>query len=162
MAISILLTGSIVYIITTRMKTGNGHANISEEKNGQSLSLKLQAYERLMLLVDRIALPNVITRLNNPQLTAREMQALLTQEIRSEFEYNITQQIYVSPEAWNAVKNLKDQNILTINQLAAVLPPAATAKDLNKMLLEFLMNDRKGNLHEIVAEALTYEAGKLM
>ena len=140
----------------------NGHNNGADEKNNPSLSLKLQAYERLMILVDRIALPNVISRLNNPSLSAREMQAVLTQEIRSEFEYNITQQIYVSPEAWNAVKNLKDQNILTINQLAAVLPPAAIAKDLNKLLLEFLMNDRKGNLHEVVAEALTYEAGKLM
>ncbi|HEX6431428.1 MAG TPA: hypothetical protein VF008_27240, partial [Niastella sp.] len=51
--------------------------------------LQLQAYERLMLLVDRIALPNLISRSNQGGLTAKEMQALLTQLIRQEFEYNV-------------------------------------------------------------------------
>ena len=157
-AITMLVTGSVVYIITTRTKGINGNG----DKDNSATQLKLQAYERLMILVDRISLPNMITRLNDPSLTAKQMQSLLTQNIRSEFEYNITQQIYVSPEAWNALKNLKDQNILAVNQLAAVMPPNASAMDLNKMLLEFLMNDKKGNLHEVVAEALSYEARKLM
>lgn len=157
-ASAVLITGSVVYIITTRMKGTNGNG----EKDNSTTQLKLQAYERMMILVDRIALPHLITRVNEPSISARQMQALLTQNIRNEFEYNITQQIYVSPEAWNAVKNLKDQNILTVNQLASVLPQDATAKDFNKLLLEFLMNDTKGTLHEIVAEALSYEARKLM
>jgi hypothetical protein len=58
------------------------------------------------------------------------------------------------------VKNLKEQNLLIVNQLATVLPPNATALDLNKLLLEFLMNDKKGSLHEVVSEALSYEAKK--
>ena len=124
--------------------------------------MQLQAYERLIILVDRIALTHVITRINQPTATAREMQLLLTQNIRSEFDYNITQQIYVTPEAWNAVKNLKEQNLLIINQLANVFPPHATGLDLNKLLLEFLMNDKKGTLHEVVSEVLSYEAKKLM
>lgn len=157
-AIAVLVTGSVVYIITTRMRNNNGH----DEKDNSTTQLKLQAYERMMILVDRIALPHLISRVNDPTISARQMQALLTQNIRNEFEYNITQQIYVSPEAWNAVKNLKEQNILTVNQLGSVLPPDASAKDLNKLLLEFLMNDSKGNLHEVVAEALSYEARKLM
>ncbi len=90
------------------------------------------------------------------------MQLTLTQNIRSEFDYNITQQIYVSSEAWNAVKNLKEQNLLIINQLANVLPPNATGLDLNKLLLEFLMNDKKGTLHEVVSEVLSFEAKKLL
>src|SRR5688572_16128273 len=81
--------------------------------------LQLQAYERLMLFVDRIALPNLISRSNQSGLSAREMQALLTQQIRQEFEYNVTQQIYVSPESWEAVRNLKDQNLLIINQISS-------------------------------------------
>ena len=92
----------------------------------------------MLILVDRIALPNVITRVNQPTSSAREMQMLLTQNIRSEYDYNITQQIYVTAEAWNAVKNLKEQNLLIINQMANVLPPHATGLDLNKLLLEFL------------------------
>ena len=129
---------------------------------GKTQPLQLQAYERLLILIDRIALPHLISRVSQPHASARDMQLLLTQNIRSEFDYNITQQIYVSPDAWTAVKNLKEQNLLIINQLANVLPPNATGLDLNKLLLEFLMSDKKGTLHEVVSEVLSYEAKKLM
>ncbi len=159
--VTALVTGSIIYILTTRLKTVSDTNGVSKE-NAATKSIQLQAYERLLILVDRIALPHVITRVNQPNASAREMQLLLTQSVRSEFDYNITQQIYVTPEAWNAVKNLKEQNLLIINQLANVLPPHATGLDLNKLLLEFLMNDKKGTLHEVVSEVLSYEAKKLM
>ena len=159
MVVSILVTASIMYIILTRMKITSGNESV---KKTPGVTMQLQSYERLLILVDRIALPHLISRVNQPHATAREMQLLLTQNIRSEFDYNITQQIYVSPDAWNTVKNLKEQNLLIINQLANVLPPNATGLDLNKLLLEFLMNDKKGTLHEVVSEALSYEAKKLM
>jgi uncharacterized protein Yka (UPF0111/DUF47 family) len=125
-------------------------------------NLRLQAYERLTLLVDRIALPNLISRINQAGVSARDMQLLLTKSIKEEFDHNITQQIYVTADAWNAVKNLKEQNMLVINQLANALPHNATGLDLNKLLLEFLMTDKKGQLHEVVSEALSYEAKKMM
>ena len=87
--------------------------------------LKLQAYERLVILAERIALPNVISRTNEPGSEKREMQQLLTQAISQEFEYNLSQQIYVSNEAWEAIRNLKDQNIHIINQIASIMPPEA-------------------------------------
>jgi hypothetical protein len=125
-------------------------------------NLQLQAYERLTLLVDRIALPNIISRVNQQGVSAREMQLLLTRNIKEEFDYNITQQIYVSADAWNAVKNLKEQNMLVVNQLASALPPHATGLDLNKLLLEYLMTDKKGQLHEVVSEVLSFEAKKIL
>jgi hypothetical protein len=124
--------------------------------------LQLQAYERLMLLVDRIALPNLISRTNQGGLNAREMQVLLTHQIRQEFEYNVTQQIYVSAESWEAVRNLKDQNLLIINQISSFLPAEATGQDLNRSILEMLMQSPKASLHNIVADVLSYEAKKLM
>ncbi|MDB5229809.1 MAG: hypothetical protein JWN76_614 [Chitinophagaceae bacterium] len=127
-----------------------------------SRQLQLQAYERLALLVDRIALPNLIQRTNQPGLSAKDMQLLLTRIIREEFDYNISQQIYVSADAWKAVKNLKEQNQLAINQLANALPPNATAMDLNKIIIDFLMHDKKGSLHEIVGEVLSFEAKRIM
>ncbi len=158
---TMLVTGTVVYILTTRTKNGDD-ADLSFNPNRPAVQMQLQAYERLIILVDRIALPNLISRINQPNSSAREMQLLLTQTIRSEFDYNITQQVYVSPDAWTAVKNLKEQNLLIINQLANVLPHHATGLDLNKLLLEFLMNDKKGALHEVVSEVLSYEAKKLM
>lgn len=130
--------------------------------SGPTSQMQLSAYERLILLVDRIALHNLVSRLNQPGASARDMQMLLTQSIKEEFDYNITQQIYVSAEAWNAVKNLKEQNMLVVNQIAATLPANATGLDLNKFILEYLMVDKKGSLHEVVSEVLSYEAKKLL
>lgn len=128
----------------------------------ESIPLRLQAYERLVLLTERIALPNLISRLNQPGLSAVEMKVILTENIRQEFDYNSTQQLYVSPVSWDAVRNLKEQNIMVVNQVAASLPPQSTAADLNKKILEILMSQQNGALHEMVAQTLNHEAKKLM
>ena len=133
-----------------------------EIASDQSKQVMLQAYERVTLLSSRIALPNLIMRLNVPDSSARDMQMLLLQTIREEFDFNISQQIYVSNDAWNALKTLRDQNLLIINQIASSLPANATGGDLNKIILDFLMNDKRGNLHELVSEVLATEAKKLM
>src|SRR5260221_13967074 len=129
-----------------------------------SRPLQLQAYERLVMLTERIALPSLVSRANQsqPGINARDMQILLVESIKQEYEYNATQQIYVSPVAWEAVKSLKDQNIYIINQISATLPSEAMGLDLNKRLMEFSMTQKKGALHEIVLEALNYEAKKIM
>ena len=127
-----------------------------------SRQLQLQAYERLILLTDRIALPNVVQRVHQPGLSAREMQSLLALSIRQEFEHNITQQLYVSPEAWDAVRNYKDQNILIVNQVGSFLPEEAGGNDLNRQLLELLVQNPKASLQNVVSEALSYEAKKLL
>lgn len=124
--------------------------------------LQLQAYERLILLADRIALPNLIQRVNQPGLSVREMQSLLTLSIRQEFEHNITQQIFVSPEAWEVIRNYKDQNTLIINQVASFLPEGATGNDLNRGLLDLLVQNPKASLQNIVSEALSFEAKKVL
>jgi hypothetical protein len=127
-----------------------------------STALRLQAYERLVLLTERIALPNLISRLNQPGISAAEMKMILTENIKQEFEYNSTQQLYVSPISWDAVRNLKEQNIMVIHQVAGSLPLDASAADLNKKILEVLMSQPNGALHELVSQALNYEAKKLM
>lgn len=127
-----------------------------------SMPMQLQAYERLVLLTERIALPNLISRLNQPGISAYEMKLILTENIKQEFEYNSTQQLYVSPVSWDAVRNLKEQNIMVVNQVSSSLPPTASAADLNKKILELLMSQPTGALHELVAQALNFEAKKLM
>jgi len=158
--IALMFAGFLAYLFFQQHQS----AAYSSENMADSSTrtIRLQAYERLTLLVDRVALPNLISRINQPGVGARDMQLLLTRNIKEEFDHNITQQLYVSADAWNAVKNLKEQNILVVNQLANVLPPNATGLDLNKLLLEFLMTDKKGQLHEIVSEVLSYEAKKLL
>ena len=133
-----------------------------ETDNYSVRPLQLQAYERLVMLTERISIPNLISRANQPGLDSRQMQRLLLESIKQEYEYNTTQQIYVSPVAWEAVKNLKDQNMLIINQIGTSMPAEASGTDLNRSLLEFTMSQKKGALHEVVMEALNYEAKKIM
>jgi|688.fasta_scaffold273514_3 hypothetical protein len=130
--------------------------------DSQTLQLRLQAYERLVLLAERISLPHLISRLNSPSSTADEMKALLIESIKQEFDYNSTQQLYVSATAWEAIRNLKEQNILLINQVAASLGWQATGAMLNKKLLELLLAQQDKPLDDIVKAVLNEEAKRLM
>ena len=134
----------------------------SAAQDYNAVPLQLQAYERLVLLTERIALPNLISRINQPNLTAKEMQVHLIENIKQEFEYNATQQIYVSNIAWDAVRNLRDQNMLIVNQVAGLVPPEATGNELAKKILEVIIGQQDAALHTIVANALNFEAKKLM
>ncbi|SDH13498.1 DUF7935 family protein [Chitinophaga filiformis] len=124
------------------------------------LPLQLQAYERLVLLVERINLQNLIGRIFQPGLTAVDMQVGLVQTIKAEYEHNIAQQIYVSPIAWEAVKTLKEQTITIINQVASQLPPDATAMDLNKQILEIFLQ-AETSPSELTSQILNAEAKRL-
>jgi hypothetical protein len=139
-----------------------GKSEKKEIPSIKTLPLQLQAYERLVVFAERIALPNLISRLNQPGLSAREMQLLLLGTIKQEFEYNSSQQIYVSPVAWQAVNKLKEQNMLIINQVAQILPEGANGTDLNKKIMEVIIAQDKNALHNIVLNALNFEARKLM
>lgn len=166
-AIALTLGGALAFLFWKQRKEAKQLLEEHEKKKAAAAApptqpLQLQAYERLMLLVDRIALPNLISRTSQAGLSARDMQALLTTQIRQEFEYNVTQQIYVSQESWEAVRNLKDQNILIVNQIASFLPAEATGQDLSRSILEMLMQSPKASLHNVVADVLSYEAKKLM
>jgi hypothetical protein len=159
-AILALLVSFYSFFLVNNLKKKNAAAATKE--NFTSRPLQLQAYERLVMLSERIAIPNLVSRANQPGFNARDMQMLLIESIKQEFEYNASQQIYVSPVAWEAVNNLKEQNMLIINQVGSTLPPDGTGIELNKRLLEFVMTQKKGALHTIVLEALNFEAKKLM
>lgn len=127
-----------------------------------SKPLQLQAYERLVVLTERIALPSLVNRLNQPGLSANDMRIVLVENTRQEYEYNASQQIYVTQQAWEAVRNFKDQNIMLINRVAASLAPEASGVDLNKKILETLVAQKLGEVHNMVLEALNHEAKHLM
>ena len=127
-----------------------------------SSPLQLQAYERLVMLTERIAIPHLINRLNLSGISAAEMRALLIENTKQEYEYNSSQQIYVSQQAWEAVRNFKDQNITLINRIAGTLPPEASGYDLNKKILEALVTQNLSDVHNMVLEALNFEAKRLM
>jgi len=156
-AVIALLTS--IYTLAVKSKP---QVQKTADDNFLTKPLRLQAYERLVLLAERIALPNLISRISQPGLSAREMQFLLLESIKQEFEYNASQQIYVSEAAWNAVRSLRDQTLLMINSIAKSLPADTSATELNRQLMEAMMHEEKAAIHTYATNTLNAEAKKIM
>ncbi len=129
--------------------------------NPESKKLQLLAYERLAVFAERAGLKNMISSAEAHGESAAIMHGVLIQNIKSEYDYNVSQQIYVSKEIWGAIVKLKDQNIYVINQLAAMLPAQANSLDLSKRILEYTLTQQQ-ELNQIVLEAIQHEAKEAM
>ncbi|WP_236975395.1 hypothetical protein [Membranihabitans maritimus] len=82
------------------------------------LQRKLQAYERLSLLMERIQFPNVIKRCHDGNMTALQLINMMKMDIQTEFEHNVTQQIYVSDQLWEIISLTKNDVFATLNDLS--------------------------------------------
>lgn len=101
---------------------------------------RLQAYERITLFLERITPANLLLRLNDPTLTSREFHRLLLDEIRNEYNHNVSQQIYMSEAVWATVKTAKEDLTILINEASAQMRPESTGMDLAKKIFELTMN----------------------
>ncbi len=100
-----------------------------------SLPVRMQAYERLVLLLERIEPAGLLVRTNSPGMNALHLQSALIQSIRSEFDHNLSQQLYVSTKVWEMVRNAREETIKRINTAAMKLTPEATSADLASLIL---------------------------
>jgi hypothetical protein len=107
------------------------------------LPIRLQAYERMCLFLERIAPNNLLLRLNEPALSAREFQQLLLSEIRQEYNHNLSQQVYMSDQAWGAIKSAMEEIIMLINTSSANLPSDAVALDLARSVFDTIINQER-------------------
>jgi len=107
------------------------------------LPVRLQAYERVILLLERITPNNLLVRLNSAGQSASEFHRLLLQEVRAEYEHNLSQQLYMSPDAWEQVRQAKEHILGLINQAYQGIntPQQARGTELAKRILEGLMAD---------------------
>jgi hypothetical protein len=101
--------------------------------------IKLQAFERIVLFLERISLESLIVRVSSPDMSASQLHTSLLNAIRSEFEHNLSQQIYMSPQAWEIVRNARSGMIKIINSEAEKLKAGASGMELSRMLLEKVM-----------------------
>ena len=110
--------------------------SIRDKNTEVILPVRLQAYERMSLFLERISPGNLVSRLGNQPYTAKEFQALMVREIREEFNHNLSQQVYMSHNLWQSIKNTLEQYIGLINTTAASLPEDAKGLDLARQLFE--------------------------
>ncbi|MCR4801000.1 MAG: hypothetical protein K5860_10870 [Bacteroidales bacterium] len=105
-----------------------------------TIPLRIQAYERLVLLLERIKPESMLLRVTTPQMTAGLLHQELLITVRAEFEHNLSQQIYVSQESWTAVKLAKDNLVRLINEEASKVAAGAPATALSEAILTTYMN----------------------
>jgi len=109
---------------------------VRSQQDALVLPLRLQAYERLTLFLERISPNQLLPRLGGMVPTSLDFQQVLLTEIREEYNHNLAQQIYLSPEAWSLVTNAMNEVQALINQSAAEVAPDAPAIELSRRILE--------------------------
>ena len=106
-----------------------------------ALPLRLQAYERMCLFLERISPNNLLMRLNGSATTVPEFQQILLRDVRDEFNHNLSQQVYLSPEAWERIRATQQEVIVLINQAAGEVLPQAAPIDLSKKIFEKIIQE---------------------
>ena len=123
--------------------------------------LRMRAYERLALLLERTTPEHMLVDLNLAEMTPLQVQAHLMHTIRQEFDHNLSQQIYVSDEVWNLIENAKQQTIAFVNSIAQQMPAESNALDYAKTLITaYRSNGDTPN--DIALQALKNEAKTLL
>ena len=159
--ISGIISPALIVFLLMELNSLKKKINSIPVNNTEGNKLKLQAIERLSLYTERCGLNNLVARTDIAGLSAAELHHVLIETIKGEYEYNLSQQVYISTEVWNAVTKMKDQNIYVINHIAANLPPGAGAIDLSKLIVEYSMTPN-ADLYKLVLEALQFEAQKIL
>ncbi|MCC6838896.1 MAG: hypothetical protein IT230_01920 [Flavobacteriales bacterium] len=111
-------------------------AEAKREDRKHVLPLRLQAYERLTLFLERIAPGALVFRVHKHNMTARMLHAELLATVREEYEHNVTQQIYVSDRAWQQVRMAKEETLRIINIAAESTPEGASGTALSERVFE--------------------------
>lgn len=103
------------------------------------LPSRLHAYERMTLFLERMSPDNLLVRLNPGNIPAKDFHHVLLTEVRNEYNHNVSQQVYISEEVWELIKNAKEDLIVSINDAASEVGEQATSLDLSKKIFEKTM-----------------------
>ncbi len=108
------------------------------EKQKTSLPIRLQAYERLTLFLERISPGKILFRVQPTSEDIDSYATLLVANIEQEFEHNLAQQIYISDECWDYIKTAKNATITLIRKGAAK-EEVQNTNQLREIILKSLM-----------------------
>lgn len=125
---TVALTGYILYLVMKRYLDNEQKSRLLDMKAAERSEtvkiitpLRLQAYERMALFLERIAPNSLVMRCYQPGMDLRLLQGVMTKNIRDEWEHNLSQQVYVSPTLWAQIREAKDEMINLINASAVQL-----------------------------------------
>lgn len=143
-AVPALITGLIAYYFFkehTKNEDGRRRFLLHKDIQVNTLPIRLQAYERMTLFLERITPAKLLIRVSPTSSNKESYEALLIANIEQEFEHNLSQQIYMSDECWNIINAAKNATIQLIRK-ASLLEKTNTANKLREVILTEMMEKR--------------------
>ncbi len=110
------------------------------------LPVRLQAGERLCLLLERLTPNNLVRRVGNHGYSAPELHSILLSEVREEFNHNLSQQVYFSDETWEAVKKAVEDIVTIINRASQDTGQDARGIDLAKKIFQLSLEQKNDSI----------------
>lgn len=134
----------LYYLLSQKLDQMTTSYIISQKKDlpQDILQRKLQAYERLSLLLERIQYPGVIKRCYDEDLSAKELIIRMKMDIQAEYEHNLTQQIYVSAKLWEIIHLTKEDSISTLSDLSTDMESYQSEQVLIHALIDKLSHKK--------------------
>ena len=144
MIIALIPASAIVAVVYIMLKK-NGEKEIAQlsaqlklERQKYFLEPRVDAYQRVTLFLERINPHNLVMRLHNPKLSAAAFQAELLKNIRGEYDHNVAQQLFITPQVWEMVKKSKEETVKIINIASNQMEKDATSTDLSSKIFEVI------------------------
>jgi len=141
-AVIVFLTA--YFLLTRYMQTAAAERALEFKlkRDKDILLLRLQAYERMALFLERINFSSVIGRVQEANLSSSDIQFAIKESIRIEFEHNLSQQIYISANAWRLIVSSKDEMIKTVTLIGQQVENGASAHVFTSTLMNALANTK--------------------
>lgn len=160
---AILVIAMAYMLIDKLLKNEEARRNFELVKQNQPTitPVKLRAYERLILLLERITPQNLLPNKVLPNMSAQELQSTLLNDIRKEVEHNFSQQIYVSTELWETIKNAYENTVQLINLSSGQCSEQDSAVKLATMIIQ-VYDSKDQTAIDIAKDFLKNEVNKML
>ncbi len=162
---AVAVTGWIVYLLVKRYFDNQQKEQllrIKMDERAETLRavtpIRLQAYERMALFLERISPDSLVLRCWKPGMDLRLLQGVMTKNIRDEWEHNLSQQVYLSPELWARIREAKDEMVNLVNSAAVTL---ADTTDPTRLAAGIFASAAQHSPTSVALEAMHKEINEL-
>lgn len=135
---AVLLTTIFFLRKETNKEVRIAQIELKKQRQEYFLPNRVEAYQRALLLMERIHPGSLVMRLHNAGLPAKSLQAEFLKAIREEYDHNVAQQLFISPLAWQMVKDSKEETIKIINIAGNQMQATSTGIDLSSKIFEIV------------------------
>ena len=138
---SFITFGATYFVMNKFLDTEHRKQLVVLRQENQKITtpLRLQAYERLVLFLERISMDKLVLRINKPGMSAKLLKSNLLRTIQQEYDHNLTQQLYISNTSWEIVRKAKDESLKIVNVAASQTDPNAKGIVLGQKIFEIMM-----------------------